>query len=951
MSYRERQPKWFRDDGNVNAVNLDTETIKVHSYHDFERRFAKQPMQIWATFKPKSYNFEGTQNIPIDITGSYPSMFNFSFTADGDITDDIIISDGTNTITIHTEVPDGSIFELNSRGQVKIDGQEIRHIYDQEQPISNLGIQVGVADGNKKIMQIFSPDDPDLLGIEIKFNKIVGAQDSLTVQLYELDSNKNLNTLITESHIENAGLQQYASNPFLLVIPFNETLDITKDYAFIIKRHSAHSDIDYFLLAGKESYSGKMKYWDGKIWINSPTELYFKTISPVTKGDLPIVNSPTGEITTNIPDTLFCESENLELDKIFVRSTAHPIYPLRKMQVFLDDGTLLKTKEFKKREHQYCYMMTVTAQEIADLGITIEELPFKVYLETSWYYFEHAIRKGFPQSSTDENPDYWPNEKLDMKANEFSLFRRKYRTDILPYEYIDTYPIGYPFPEEQDYWLEKRVVEEEATRTDANKNVYLYDNEEKDTKLVELRSRIPGIHDIEVTTYLNDSGESRVKVVLTTREKEILVEDYLFTDSITFMDNINDNSKILIAIYLNNATSLFLYNIEYIKSEGVYPTYGLIRSEIYSYLGVIPTIKDMVDYCLVYDRKTWDNFVWSGDIYSPAVFRIDIPKPPSNFKWLTHDEIKTIIKRCKKVGTEVLSTYSIKSKVSCGVSMGINPPEISTSRDFKLGIRLETGDANINLHTSMSAYISEMQIDYGTLSSPINISPLNISLDTRIGVISEAFSQDTATEFAVDTMYHTKITGTGSTAYIQLDNSTILDIGDWKTATLAMDVAYAGATLGWSGLNTITTAGSCIATNHTGSDKATKILKGKNFGITGIPDDAIITGIKVKMAVNPGLSGGGTTGHCKLTAGVHNSPEEKTSNVPMNWNQVSFGDNTSLWSFDTLKGSDVNDNNLEVDLSFNPVHNNLSVEVDWIAVYIYYRYGSGTFTTSRISLA
>ena len=81
MSYRERLPKWFSEDGNVLAINEETEEIKINSYHDFERRYVKQPMQIWMKFNPKTYTFTGTNTIPIDITGSYPSMFKFTFQA------------------------------------------------------------------------------------------------------------------------------------------------------------------------------------------------------------------------------------------------------------------------------------------------------------------------------------------------------------------------------------------------------------------------------------------------------------------------------------------------------------------------------------------------------------------------------------------------------------------------------------------------------------------------------------------------------------------------------------------------------------------------------------------------------------------------------------------------------------------------------------------------------
>lgn len=1028
MSYRTRQPKWYRNDGIVQSINKESEEIKVGSYHDFERRYVKQPMQIWCKFKPKTYTFMGTNTIPIDITGSYPAMFNFTFTAENDITDDIVISDGTNTITIFTEVPAGYTFELSPQGRVKIDGKEIRHIYDQEQSITDRDIPFGVINGNRKLMQIFSPDSPDLIGIEIQFSRIIGAQDGLTIELYELNADAELHIKINEYYLTNENLRKNPSGLFNIVIPFIETLDITKQYAFVIKRRSAHSDTTYFVLRGTEDTNGTLKYWDGDKWITSSEILYFKTLSPVISGTLPIINPPIGEIITNIPDEITLVSENLELDKIYARSTALPVYPLQKMSIYLDDGTLLKTKEFKLKQHQYCYMMIITAEELNLLDISIEKLPFKVYLETEWYYFEHSIKRGFPQLSLDEDSKYWPNEKLDLLAERYQLFRRKYREDILPYEYIDTSPIGYPFTEEQDYMLEKRILDEYPTRSDVKKTAHLYD-EIGQNKLVELKSKIPGVNNIEIYTYnleteiyesnyscLDGSGNlstpsfivvslinpndeiiinqavptenslgnysygyqfsldamdgnwifkweiakdsglvtvyesvnidgsivgNRVNITLTTREKEIITEDYLFIDSIKFMDKINDISQILSAKYLNNATSLLLYNIEYINTEGVYPTYGLISAEIHSYLGVIPTIKDMVDYCLVYDRKTWNNFLWSGDIYSPAVFRVDIPKPPSNFSWLTHDEIKAIIKRCKKVGTEVISAYSTEVKVGLNLLLDIDPPETIITRDFNLGIGLEIGDALVNLPIPLNVEITEMEVIQN-----FDVA-FNISLETQVSLISELFSQTTNTEFTVNNFKGTKINGSGSEAYIDLDNSTISDTG-YKHATVAQNLPRVDGTLGWTNLSTIAIDGQYIIgeTNTTGSGKATRLLSTSGFA-HNIPSDAFVTGIKVLISADSSQPGG-STAYCTLRAGEYTS-EEKSASAPQGWNQITFGGSTAMWELNA-RGSDINGNNLKVELYFDTVGNNQRIQVDWVNVEIYWRNGSGSFTTERIVL-
>lgn len=811
MSYLQRIPKWYRRDGVVQSIVRETEPTKLESYHDFERRYVRQPMQIWMTFKDKTFTFTGTEEIPIDITGSFNAMFNYTFTATTDIEDDITLSDGTNTYTIHCDIDAGSTVEITEDGRIRVDDVEQRYNYDIEYIGEDYDIPFGVVDGNRKLMQIFTPTVETLEGIVVKFSRISGATDNLYFQLYELDSNLNPVTKIDEYKLTNSNLSQQAF-PSEITIPFDETLDITKQYAFIIKRSSSHDNVNYFILKGNTG-DDTLKYWDGEEWLTSDYVLYFKTLSPVCEGDLPVIEAPTGTITTNLTDELTLISNNLELDTIYARSTALAIYPLKEMKICLDDGTELISQTFKRKQHQYCYWMSITAEEIAELeDVEITELPFRVYLETEWHLQKErpkvdsdvdylpTLKKGFPQSSDDEDENYWPNEKLDLHANRYGLFRREYRDDILPYEYQDTYPAGYPFEEEQDYWLEKRILEEYAIRDDVNNYGYLYDNDGT-TKIVKFWCKIPGISDVEVYTYINTDDEYRINASYRNREKEEIIEDYLFDDALTFVNEINDNSEFLAAQYLNKNTSLLLYNIEYLQTQGTYPTHGLIKAEIFSYLGVIPTIKDMVDYCLIYDVRTWDDYVWSGDYYAPAVFRIDIPKPPSNFVLLTEEEIQTIIKRCKKVGTEVIAAYSTKADVSFEISSEVTLLEhvkkITLPLHFInvwsgacswLDTGCPSGDPEIccPILEPLSDLPIGFSLDVGVTVEPIIDTSLSFSLDVDVGKISYALYQDSDTELEADILSSTEISGTGDSAYIQLTSGETegtfttqrIDIGD-----------------------------------------------------------------------------------------------------------------------------------------------------------------------------
>jgi hypothetical protein len=816
-----------------------TDTDKLESYYDFLCRFVKQPMQIHCSFKQKTYTFAGQESIPIDITGSYPANFNFSCTATNEIPSPITISDGTNTTTIYTTIPAGKTFELDEQGHIKIDGQEIRNQTDISYTDESMDIPFGRVDNYRKLMQIFTPNNSDLIGMKIKFSKLFGdPEDDILFHLYQLDGDLNPSVLINKYTLSNSDMQRSPQNAFEIILPFEETLDITQTYGLIIKRNASHSNSSYFILKGDAGDS--LKYWDGKSWLALGNQLYFQTISPIKEGTLPVIEPPTGTITTNIPDMLTCVSENLELDTIYARSMALPVYPLKEMKICyggkvlegftqnteysrvyqlntsgrivsvqengknygktfnlifcsenpgsyyydydngilyirtsdsgapetkvitINGGEVLASKTFTKQQRQYCYQLSVSADNLPS-GL-VEELPTRFYLKTSWHYFDYSLKRGFPQLSTDNDPNYQPNELLSEHATSFGLFRRTYRDDIEPWEYVTTYPIGYPFVDEQDYYLEQRILDEYPTRTDVSRNGYLYDST-GEIKLVELRCKIPGITNVEVYSYTNDNGEKRVNVNLLTREKISQTEDYLFTDSKSFVDNINNNSNILTAKYLNNATSLLLYNIEYINTEGIYPTYGLIASEIHSYLGVVPTIKDMVDYCLIWDTRTWDNYVWSGDVYSPACFRIDIPLPPSNFKLLTDKEIKTIIRRCKKVGTEVLSAYSIESKVNLGISLSTDTIEYLKYINFDLGFDLFVGDSKVTLNTPIQAHVTTME---GIQKKDL---ALGFSIDTQVTEILELFSQETDTDFEEDVLTGVQIEDSGDAAYIKLADS------------------------------------------------------------------------------------------------------------------------------------------------------------------------------------
>jgi len=253
----------------------------------------------------------------------------------------------------------------------------------------------------------------------------------------------------------------------------------------------------------------------------------------------------------------------------------------------------------------------------------------------------------------------------------------------------------------------------------------------------------------------------------------------------------------------------------------------------------------------------------------------------------------------------------------------MEPSETIIRNDLNLGIEVEVGDALANLYTPITIDMTEMEVK--------SILPLSfdISLETQISSISELFSQDTDTEFSVNCFKDTKINGSGTEAYIDLNNSAILDTG-YKHATVAQDLPRTDGTLGWTGLDTIAIDNRYIIgqTNTTGSNKSTRLLSTFGFG-HNIPSDAFITGIKVLIAADSSQPGG-TTAYCRIKTNTETS-DTKTASAPQGWSQVTFGGNTAIWGLDA-RGSNVNGDNLRVELYFGPINNNHRVQIDWVNI-------------------
>ena len=122
----------------------------------------------------------------------------------------------------------------------------------------------------------------------------------------------------------------------------------------------------------------------------------------------------------------------------------------------------------------------------------------RFYIQVKFHGIGIPISKGFPQEEYANDARFQINEKLDKWGKIFGLPRRYYKENITEDEEPFTFPKYYPYPIEQDYWYEERMV-----------NEYRFDDEHFDSYFVkdsdlnniaELRCIYPFMNDIWVYT-------------------------------------------------------------------------------------------------------------------------------------------------------------------------------------------------------------------------------------------------------------------------------------------------------------------------------------------------------------------------------------------------------------------------------------------------------------------
>ena len=195
-----------------------------------------------------------------------------------------------------------------------------------------------------------------------------------------------------------------------------------------------------------------------------------------------------------------------------VRLWTPSAFPLRRVRLF---GYFCH--EFNSNEGwSELYVKTYSSLERVTYDMITTEFDCEIFYAIIEYYgIEYPIAIGFPQEeysvlNTNYNNElidvtFDTNKVLDHWGKIFNMPRRYYRTDITVEEERYTYPRYYRYDIEQDYWYEKRLLNEYKENYDAINGCFISDTDGNNLAYVEVTD--PYIEDLYLYTETVPSTE------------------------------------------------------------------------------------------------------------------------------------------------------------------------------------------------------------------------------------------------------------------------------------------------------------------------------------------------------------------------------------------------------------------------------------------------------------
>lgn len=132
----------------------------------------------------------------------------------------------------------------------------------------------------------------------------------------------------------------------------------------------------------------------------------------------------------------------------------------------------------------------------------------RFYIKVKFYGIDVPLVKGFPQADGETNQAFQPNPNLDRWGKIYGLPRRVYKPNITEEEEPFTFPKYYPYPLEQDYWYEKRMLNEYSFDDEAVNALFVKDDDFNNIGMLECI--YPYMNNIWVYTETIDPSENKI---------------------------------------------------------------------------------------------------------------------------------------------------------------------------------------------------------------------------------------------------------------------------------------------------------------------------------------------------------------------------------------------------------------------------------------------------------
>lgn len=118
------------------------------------------------------------------------------------------------------------------------------------------------------------------------------------------------------------------------------------------------------------------------------------------------------------------------------------------------------------------------------------------YIKVYYHGLDYPILKGFPQEVDSPNAIFNINKNIDKWGEIYGLKRQYYREDIN--DESKTFPPYYLYPVEQDYWYEKRLINEYRWNEDNIDGVFVKDTNNENIAII--KAIDPYVEDLWVFT-------------------------------------------------------------------------------------------------------------------------------------------------------------------------------------------------------------------------------------------------------------------------------------------------------------------------------------------------------------------------------------------------------------------------------------------------------------------